>query len=317
MNKYLKTKHYFPIFLVISFSLHSLVILLFLFYNKKAINELKANTLLVKEKEPKIFVELTEFKDDFVTKDSEIVGRYNYEGKGRLTLNESKKQHIPGKFTPKSQASQSSLNVSSKTKSKETKKSKEKVSKNKQEKLKSVKVKENNDTFIKKQEEEKPVEKTIKTLASNRLAVETKNSLKINFSLKDSNKLQIRTQAISEASFVSELKAIFTQQFNHYLIGGGAINFYYMHKDNISVLAEIDQKGNLLYKNMLEESNKQPYLNYLANRMVNNHQLKNLPQNFFTMKNNETLLLKLSIAFTGEPLKKWWFNIEFIGVNSS
>lgn len=302
------------------------------------------NALALTKKQSQILVDLTDPRDDIVDPNEKVVSRYNYAGKGKLVP--EKGQHLAGNFNPRTHSEQTSLTppeinqqLSSASESSSRKlfsangeiaispsQPKPKKPKSQTENTESTEVskKQNKQSTKTDSVSQKPKTST----DEQRLSVDTEDTLENRFWFDESDFLQINSKIHPDAEFSLELANLLKKRFATYVLGGGAINFFYVKRDQATALAKIDRNGRISFERIVSPSKIQPYLNYLVSRVIDNPGVvKNLPKELrdevqaqsFKKKNSkgvEELTFLFNISFTGEPLRKWWMGFDFYPPNN-
>lgn len=227
----------------------------------------------IQNSQKNILVDLELIKDDLIHQKTELINDKSKRGAGKIS--DKKEQHIVGGKVP-------------------------------QQVKKVVKTKKVKKTENKKNNQQAKV-------SPMQFGIETKNQLQDSFYVDDSHRLTLSIRSHEDANFLADLKKILSKQFNQFMQANlSSLVNYRVQKDEVVVLASINRNGEIFFVDTISESKKQPYLNYLAKKLVSSPGiLKILPSKLKKNQQKEYVQMYLKISTTGQPLYQWWISIDF------
>ncbi len=141
------------------------------------------------------------------------------------------------------------------------------------------------------------------------LVTENISDYRFNFNLEQP--IQIGSRKDKNAEFYLEFSKIIKKQFITYIQSSLRQNLSYVNADKVSSVGKIFKDGSIVFVKVKKISKKQPYFNYLAERVINKPgKISKVPKSILGRKKTFAFF-ELSIIFTGPPGNQWWCGYQF------
>ena len=162
--------------------------------------------------------------------------------------------------------------------------------------------------FQKKKNVQNPNKKQNQQI-SKQLITENISDYRFNFNLEEP--IQTGSRKDKNAEFYLEFSKIIKKQFITYIQSSLKQNLSYVNVDKVSSIGKIFKDGNIVFVKLKNFSKKQPYFNYLAQRIIDRPgKVSKVPKSILGEKQT-FVFFELSIIFTGPPGNQWWCGYQF------